>query len=214
MQKDIYKKIESYMLSCINDGAHDYQHIYRVLYHALDIAGSYHVDKDVLIAACLLHDIGRDAQFRNPKIDHAVVGAEMAYEFLIQIDWPQDMAQHVKACISTHRYRNNDQPISMEAKILFDSDRLDATYPCRGGYAGLLFVIIIQQEGSGFMERFKLSDGQTLIIRKAEIGDACNIINYINQISKETEYLTFGEGEFGIKFKFRIRRDYYAGILH
>jgi len=75
-------------------------------------------------------------------------------------------------------------------------------------------VIIIQQEGSGFMERFKLSDGQTLIIRKAEIGDACNIINYINQISKETEYLTFGEGEFGIKFKFRIRRDYYAGILH
>lgn len=115
------------MLSCINDGAHDCQHIYRVLYHALDIASSYHVGQDVLIAACLLHDIGRDAQFRNPKIDHAVVGAEMAYEFLIQMDWPEDKAQHVKACISTHRYRNNDQPISMEAKILFDSDKLDAT---------------------------------------------------------------------------------------
>lgn len=127
MQKEMYKKIESYMLSFINDGAHDCQHIYRVLYHALDIASNYHVDKDVLITACLLHDIGRDAQFRNPKIDHAVVGAEMAYEFLIQIDWPQDKAQHVKACISTHRYRNNDQPISMEAKILFDSDKLDVT---------------------------------------------------------------------------------------
>lgn len=127
MQKEIYIKIESYMLSCINDGAHDCQHIYRVLYHALDIASSYHIDKDVLIAACLLHDIGRDAQFRNLKLDHAVVGGEMAYEFLIQIDWPQDKAQHVKACISTHRFRNNDQPISMEAKILFDADKLDAT---------------------------------------------------------------------------------------
>lgn len=127
MQKDMYKKIESYMLSCINDGAHDCQHMYRILYHALDIARNYDVDKDVLIAAGLLHDIGRDAQFRNPKLDHAVVGAEMAYEFLIEIGWPQDKAQHVKACISTHRYRNNNPPISMEAKILFDADKLDAT---------------------------------------------------------------------------------------
>ena len=61
MKKAIYKKIESYMLSCINDGAHDCQHMYRVLYHALDIASNYDVDKDVLITACLLHDIGRDA---------------------------------------------------------------------------------------------------------------------------------------------------------
>ncbi len=55
------------MLSCMNDGAHDRQHIYRVLYYALDIAEEYCIDQDVLIAACLLHDIGRDAQFRNPN---------------------------------------------------------------------------------------------------------------------------------------------------
>lgn len=79
------------MLSCINDGAHDCQHMYRVLYHALD-ASNYKVDKDVLIVACLLHDIGRDAQFRDLKLDHAVFSGEMVYEFLIQIDWPQDKA--------------------------------------------------------------------------------------------------------------------------
>ena len=38
MQKDMYLRIEKYMLSCMNDGAHDCQHIYRVLYFALDIA--------------------------------------------------------------------------------------------------------------------------------------------------------------------------------
>ncbi|HHV60922.1 MAG TPA: HD domain-containing protein [Clostridiaceae bacterium] len=127
MHKDMYKKIESHMLSHNNDGAHDSQHIYRVLYYALDIASSYNVDKDVLIAACLLHDIGREAQFRNPENDHAIVGADMAYEFLIQIGWPEDKAQHVKECIFTHRYRNNNQPESTEAKILFDADKLDAT---------------------------------------------------------------------------------------
>jgi len=36
-------------------------------------------------------------------------------------------AQHVKACISTHRYRNSNPPASIEAKILFDADKLDVT---------------------------------------------------------------------------------------
>lgn len=127
MLKDMYTKIEKYMLSFMNDGAHDCQHIYRVLYSALDIANDYNVDKDVLIAASLLHDVGREAQFHNPKLDHAIVGADMAYEFLQHIDWPENKAQHVKGCISTHRYRNSDPPVSIEAKILFDSDKLDAT---------------------------------------------------------------------------------------
>ena len=34
MHKEMYAKIENYMLPCINDGAHDGQHIYRVLYFA------------------------------------------------------------------------------------------------------------------------------------------------------------------------------------
>lgn len=65
MEIEMYSKIEKYMLSCMNDGAHDRQHIYRVLYAALDLTNEYTVDKDVLIAAALLHDIGRDAQYRR-----------------------------------------------------------------------------------------------------------------------------------------------------
>jgi uncharacterized protein len=127
MQKEMYLRLENYMISCMNDGAHDCQHIYRVLYNALDIANDNIVDKDVLIAASLLHDIGREAQFRNPELDHAIVGADMAYEFLLYIKWPENKARHVKACISTHRFRNSNPPLSMEAQILFDSDKLDVT---------------------------------------------------------------------------------------
>ena len=126
MEKSMYIKIEEHMLACMNDGAHDCQHIYRVLYHALEIAKDYDVDREVLIAAALLHDIGREAQFRDPRLDHATVGADLAYDYLKKIGWAEDKAQHVKACIATHRFRAESPPVSMEAKILYDSDKLDA----------------------------------------------------------------------------------------
>jgi len=127
MEKEMYLKIEKYMLSCMNDGAHDRQHIYRVLYTALDLTEGYVVDKDALIAAAMLHDIGRDAQFKDQACDHAIVGSEMAYEYLLSIGWDIKRASHVKACIGTHRYRSSNPPVSIEAKILFDADKLDAT---------------------------------------------------------------------------------------
>ena len=71
MKKENYELMENYMLSCMEDSAHDKEHIYRVLYHALEIAGEeVDVDYDVLIAACLLHDIGRKEQFADPTLCH------------------------------------------------------------------------------------------------------------------------------------------------
>ena len=112
----------------MNDSAHDKEHIYRVLYNALKIAETEElVDYDILICACLLHDIGRKEQFENPALCHAAIGAEKAYQFLITHDFPYDYAEKVKHCIETHRYRKSNQPQSIEAKILFDADKLEAT---------------------------------------------------------------------------------------
>ncbi len=127
MNKEMYSEIEKYMHSCMNDGAHDSQHIYRVLYFALDLASEFVVDMDVLIASSLLHDIGRDSQFKNPECDHAIVGANMAYNYLLKIGWEKGKATHVRSCIETHRFRNNHPPESIEAKILFDADKLDVS---------------------------------------------------------------------------------------
>lgn len=127
MDRDTFSRIESYMLSCMKDGAHDELHIYRVMYLALEIAEGLNVNTDVLIASALLHDIGRDAQYKDPDIDHAIAGAEMAYDFIISLGWDEKDALHIKNCIRTHRYRTAQAPESMEAKILFDSDKLDVT---------------------------------------------------------------------------------------
>ncbi len=128
MTREIYNLIENYMLSCMEDSAHDCEHIYRVLYNALEIAQSEEgVDFDVLIAACLLHDIGRKEQFENPALCHAMVGGEKAHKFLTDQGFDRDFSEKVRHCIQTHRFRRNMQPESMEAKILFDADKLDAT---------------------------------------------------------------------------------------
>lgn len=126
MKKEIYSLLENYMLSCMEDSAHDKEHVYRVLYTALDIARTQKdVDYDILISACLLHDIGRKEQFENPALCHALVGADKAYRFLIENDFTEEFAVRVKECIQSHRYRNTHLPQSIEAKILFDADKID-----------------------------------------------------------------------------------------
>ena len=128
MNKEMYSLLESYMLSCMEDSAHDKEHVYRVLYQALEIARTENnVDYDVLITACLLHDIGRKEQFENPSLCHAAVGSDKAYYFLVEHGFETSYAEQVKQCIRTHRYRKNDLPQSLEAKILFDADKLDVT---------------------------------------------------------------------------------------
>lgn len=128
MKQETYDLLEGYMLSCCADSAHDAEHIYRVLYNALEIAGDgQDVDMDVLIAACLLHDIGRKVQLEDPTKCHAQVGSQMAHEFLLNNGFSQDFADRVAHCIQVHRFRKRQQPQTQEARILFDADKLDVT---------------------------------------------------------------------------------------
>ena len=128
MDKATYDRIEGYMLAMSDAYAHDSLHVYRVLNQALKIAENYaEVDRDILVAACLLHDIGREAQFKDPSLCHAEVGAVLAYDFLRELGWNERDCLHVKNCIRAHRFRNDSVPDTLEAKILFDSDKLDVT---------------------------------------------------------------------------------------
>ncbi len=118
---------DTYMNKIMSDSAHDREHVYRVLYNALDIAScEVGADMGVLVCACLLHDIGRPDQLSDPKLCHAVVGAEKAYKFLTENGYSQDFAAHVRDCVRTHRYRRACPPETTEARILFDADKLDA----------------------------------------------------------------------------------------
>jgi uncharacterized protein len=79
MDKITYNLFERHMMACMGDSAHDKEHVYRVLYIALDIAGH------------------------------------------------EESALRIKESISTHRYRGDNHPATIEAKVLFDADKIDAT---------------------------------------------------------------------------------------
>ena len=114
------------MLRCMEDSAHDREHVYRVLHTALLISETEpDADRDVLVCACLLHDIGRKEQFADPALCHALVGGDKAFRFLVESGLDINFARKVQYCIQTHRFRRNDPPQSIEAKILFDADKLD-----------------------------------------------------------------------------------------
>jgi uncharacterized protein len=82
-------------------------------------------DLEILRAAALLHDIGRKEEEKT-GICHAEKGALLARKILMDCGFPESKIEAVLHCIETHRFRGDLKPRSLEAKILFDADKLDA----------------------------------------------------------------------------------------
>lgn len=111
------------------DAAHDMSHVMRVYNLALSMAKhESDVDMDVLQAAILLHDIGGHKEMNDPsgKTDHAIESAKMAEPILKNLDFTAKQIKHIQDCIISHRYKTENRPQTIEAKILFDADKLDA----------------------------------------------------------------------------------------
>ncbi len=110
------------------DSAHDIDHIMRVYNLAMTIVKTEaNVDIDVLQAAVLLHDIGsaKETSDSSGKTDHAIIGAEMARPILESLGFSDEKIKHVQKCILSHRYRTNNKPETIEAKIIHDADKLE-----------------------------------------------------------------------------------------
>ncbi len=208
MTKTDFTEIENYMISQMQDSAHDRHHVYRVLNAALDIAGhEENVDMDILITACLLHDVGREKQFANLELCHAQIGSEMAYEFLLGRNWKEERAAHVKACILTHRFRKGNPPESIEAKILFDADKLDVT-----GAIGLARTLIY--EGQVCEPLYIMDDQGNILVEGGgdEISSFFQEYNYkLNKL--ETAFYTERAKELAVGRK-KISEDFYNSLYH
>ena len=108
-------------------GSHDWSHTEHVLALCRHIGRRLKADMVVLELAALLHDIGRAAEDRAlGRMCHAKRGAIMARALLKKAGANRKLVKQVGGCIRTHRYRGEERPVSREAQILFDADKLDA----------------------------------------------------------------------------------------
>jgi len=123
-----YTKIEE-EVRCIfaqAGGCHDLDHTRRVLDNCLHIGAKEGADLEVLRYAALLHDIARRQQDQSKgRICHAEEGAAQATQILERHGFPPQTIQSIIHCIETHRFRNHKPPLTLEAKVLYDADKLD-----------------------------------------------------------------------------------------
>jgi len=108
-------------------GSHGWDHTERVLALALHIGRVEGADLTVVELASLLHDIGRHREDESlGALCHAEEGARMAREILARHTVPAEIADGVVHCIENHRFRGDSRPDTLEAKVLFDADKLDS----------------------------------------------------------------------------------------
>lgn len=105
------------------DAIHDFDHVLRVLALAERIGRAEGADLEIVRAATLLHDVGR-AMDEAAGRDHAAFGAEYVWEILA--NHPVDKVKAVSHAIASHRFRTDPAPETLEARVLFDADKLDA----------------------------------------------------------------------------------------
>lgn len=107
---------------------HDWHHVERVVENAETLAGrtDQTVDEDVLLGAAWLHDIGRKRESDGEIADHAEWGAAEARRILETQGVDPATVDAVAHCIRAHRFSNDVEPESREAKLLSDADNLDA----------------------------------------------------------------------------------------
>jgi uncharacterized protein len=108
-------------------GSHDWDHTLRVYGLCERIGKAEKADMEVVKIAAYLHDIGRSVQDQSAgKVCHAAEGAKLTREIVGQLPLSDFQKDNIIHCVRSHRFRGNHEPKTIEAKVLFDADKLDS----------------------------------------------------------------------------------------
>jgi HD superfamily phosphodiesterase len=114
---------ESYKDAPFLSDSHRADHVRRVWRTSRKLCGTLGGDLEVMVAATLLHDLGRHYR----KGVHGPKSAEMARPILDKYGFPAEKRDSVLEAIRYHDHKfPPSKRKSIEAKILCDADRMDA----------------------------------------------------------------------------------------
>lgn len=173
--------------------AHRMDHIQRVLSNSCDLAEYYpEADLELLKLSALLHDI---CQPFDRKEEHVKLSVNMAREILQEVGYPAERAEKVLRIISEHSTEciSINRPTSIEAKILFDADKLDGL-----GASGIARVFaLFGQQGKvpleavpWYLHKMKAASEniQTEQERLLAIERSKYVLDFIKRIKAENNY--------------------------
>jgi HD superfamily phosphodiesterase len=106
-----------------HSSVHQLDHIERVWKRVEVLGNRLDADMEILLASVYLHDIGRQYGLEL----HGPESAKHAAGVLERIDFPKGKRSAVLRAIEKHDYQTDpSERDSLEAKILYDCDKLDA----------------------------------------------------------------------------------------
>jgi uncharacterized protein len=121
----IRKEAQDYFIGA--NGCHAWDHTERVISNCLHIGKKENADLEILEIATILHDIKKPEEMQlKGAICHAVEAAKESRKILEKFSFPEEKIDKICHCIESHRNKNEIVPNSLEAKILFDADKLDS----------------------------------------------------------------------------------------
>lgn len=109
-----------------DDGAHDLAHLQRVWHNARTLHETEGGELDVLLAAVLLHDCVSVEKNSPLRAQASRLAADKASTLLQEMNWPREKITQVAHAIEAHSFSANITPLTLEAKIVQDADRLDS----------------------------------------------------------------------------------------
>jgi len=107
------------------DAVHGFDHIERVYRLCEKIGPPEGADMEILLTAALLHDVTDSHPGGDGRKNHHLRSAEFAESVLFKNKWDTGRIKAVQHCIRSHRFRKGEAPRTIEAKVMFDADKLD-----------------------------------------------------------------------------------------
>ncbi len=108
------------------DGAHDLQHVRRVVRHARQFAAEEGADLAVVLPAAWLHDCVSVPKDSPQRARASQMAAETAVQFLQTIHYPPEYLSAIAHAIAAHSFTAQIAPQTREARVVQDADRIDA----------------------------------------------------------------------------------------
>jgi uncharacterized protein len=96
-------------------------HFVPMVNYATILAKELNADKEIVILAGWLHDIGSIIHGRK---DHHITGAKIAKEKLRELNYPKERIKLIESCILNHRGSQKNNRKTIEEKIIAEADTM------------------------------------------------------------------------------------------
>ncbi len=192
-----------------SDPVHNFEHILRVYRMAEKIALAEGADLEIVRAAALLHDAeGSNPADKAARKLHHHASAEFAAETLRAEGWDAQRIEAVRHCIRAHRFRDaSEPPQTLEAKTLFDADKLDAI-----GAIGLARLIAFCTQAG--QPLYALPSQQFIETGKKEPGEAHSAYHeYLFKLSKLKERMFTPTGQAIAQERHKMLEDFFQRLI-